>query len=67
MKRDADPMTVDHIIELRKEILKLEKLVNELRRQADNSSDVALKLYLENNSLKAQLKYQEYHGSNTTD
>ena len=59
-ERHADRVTIEHIIELRREIQRLEKLVNEYKRQADNASDVAMKLYIENHNLKAN------HGSDIT-
>lgn len=68
--RHADPVTIDHVIELRREIRRLEKLVEDYRRRAENAADKALSLYLENNHLKASITRndtQEYHGTNTTD
>jgi hypothetical protein len=60
-QRHADEVTIQHIIELRREIQRLEKLVTQYQRQADNASDVAMKLYIENRCLK------ENHGSDITD
>lgn len=45
MKREADPVTIDHIIELRKEIARLEKQLN-------NALDVAVSLKKELDALR---------------
>jgi hypothetical protein len=41
-ERHADPVTIDHIIELRKQIAKLEDTVRERDRQIQNALDVVM-------------------------
>lgn len=64
-ERHADMVTIDHILELRKEIRRLEKLLEFYTVQADNSSRAAYDLFIENNALKHKLK--EHHGTHVTD
>lgn len=57
--RHADSVTMDHIIELRREILKLEKTIAEYQKQLSNALDVAIEL-------RKQL-IKEHHGTHVTD
>lgn len=57
-QRHADPVTIDHVIELRREIRRLEKLVSEYQRQLSNTLDVVIEL-------RKQL-IKEHHGTHAT-
>lgn len=49
MKRHADELTVDHLIELRKQLAEAE-------RQRDNAMDALMQLRMENYLLKEKLE-----------
>jgi hypothetical protein len=53
--RHADTITMDHIIELRKEILKLEKRVELQDRYIENATACAVSLRNENLELRKQI------------
>jgi hypothetical protein len=53
--RDADPITIDHIIALRKEILSLEKKIEKQDQYIENALNQAVALWHENVKLKGQI------------
>jgi hypothetical protein len=56
IKRYADEVTLDHIIELRAEVRRLESLSNALQLKADNLTKTVTYLCRENHELTQQLK-----------
>lgn len=68
--READPITIDHIIALRKEILNLEKKIEKQDQYIENALNQAVVLWAENIKLKGQIhdltgaSYQETETSN---
>lgn len=53
--READPITIDHIIALRKEILNLEKKIERQDQYIENALNQAVVLWAENVKLKGQI------------
>jgi len=51
MNRHADPLTMDHVIELRKR-------VSDLERQVSNLADANVELWKQNKELRAELLQQ---------
>jgi len=51
MNRHADPLTMDHVIELRKR-------VSDLERQVSNLTDANVELWKQNEELRAELLQQ---------
>lgn len=51
-ERHADPVTIDHVIALRREIERLEKKLDEQARHLDNALDVTVNLKRELDALR---------------
>lgn len=60
MNRHADPITLDHVIELRKRVAELE-------RQVNNLSDANMALWKKNKELRAELIMQTGEQNDWTD
>lgn len=62
--READPITIDHIIALRKEILELEKKVEKQDQYIENILNQSVAVWAENVKLRGQIN--DLTGANDT-